>query len=208
MKTLLRFAAAFLVMALCGCSSLLQRPVPELYRLTSARAFGSVPKRIDVRLLVLRPRAAPGLDTERIALTRPPLAFDYFAGSAWLAPLPQVVRRALVLSFEKSGALTAGNDEQTGLDQNFFLECEISHFEADYGPSPGPPLARVSLRVWLVRQEGKTVVASATFESRQPAAVNDVPHVVLALDQAFDTVAQKIVSWVAHNAVSPAQTQK
>lgn len=210
MKTMLRVAAILLAAALSGCAGFLHRPPPDLYRLTPASAFPTAERRLAVRLLVLRPRAAPGLDTDRIALTRPPLAFDYFAASAWLAPLPRLVRRALLLSFEKSGALTAGDSDAIGLDPNFLLDSTISHFEAEYRSPRGSPIARVSLKVWLVRRtgRGKQVVGSARFESRKRAARNAVPDIVLALDEAFDAVAEKIVLWVANNPALPVRTQQ
>jgi cholesterol transport system auxiliary component len=204
MKALLRSAAMILAVVLSGCAGFFGRTPPDLYRLSAVRAFPPALERRDVRLLVLRPRAAPGLDTERIALTRLPLALDYFAASAWPAPLPRLVQRAVVLSFENSGAVTAGDPERIGLDPNFLLASEISHFEAEYRAPTGPPLARVSLKVWLVRRHGRRDVASASFTERKEAAANDVPHIVLALDQALDVVAKKIVLWIANDPALPA----
>ncbi len=199
-----RKALAFsLALALGGCAGLFVQPPPHLYRLTAEHSFPAGLPRREVRLLVRRPEAAPGLDTERIALTSSPITINYFARSAWTAPLPELVRSALIGTFQKSGALRAGDRSRIGLDPNFILDTEIGHFEAEYRSPTGPPVARVTLKLQLLRRSSGRLVASATFESRKRAAVNDVPHIVFALDEAFDAVAGKIVVWVAEGPALP-----
>ena len=45
-------------------------------------------------LTILRPDAAGGLDTDRIALTQPDGSMDYYAKAAYPAPLPEIVEQA------------------------------------------------------------------------------------------------------------------
>jgi cholesterol transport system auxiliary component len=201
----MRLAAVTLAAVLAGCAGLLQPAPPNLYRLSAVRAFPVDLPHSGARLLVLRPQVAPGLDTARIALTRPPVALDYFAASAWAASLPRLVETALVESFENSGALEAGDRARIGLHPDFVLETEIPHFEAVYGPLPGPPEVQVSLRVWLLRRHSGKVVAHALFAGRKKAPANDVPPIVFALDEALDGAVKEIVVGTAKNLALPAR---
>ena len=95
-KASVRLAALALAAALAACARLLQPAPPNLYRLSAVHAFPADLPHSGARLLVLRPQVAPGLDTARIALTRAPVALEFFAASAWAAQLPRVVETALV----------------------------------------------------------------------------------------------------------------
>ncbi len=193
--------AALLALAalLGGCAGLFERAPPHLYRLAAEHSVPPAPAHTGARLLVLRPRAAAGLDTTRIALTRPPVALDYFADSAWPRPLPRLLQSALVEAFNASGAVTAGGRGRLGLHPDFVLETKIGHFEAEYRSPSAPPLARVALRLRLLRRKGERVLAAVRFSSEKKAAFNDVPHIVLALDEALDAVIEKSVRWTAQN---------
>src|SRR5260221_10027339 len=62
-------------------------------------------------LQVLRPLAAPGLDSERIALVRNVSQLDYYAASRWPAPLPEVLQSLAVGGLPASRQVRAGQAE-------------------------------------------------------------------------------------------------
>src|SRR5258706_11142914 len=66
-------------------------------------------------LQVLRPLAAPGLDSERIALVRNVSQLDYYAASRWPAPLPEVLQSLAVNALRASGHYRAVQSEGTAV---------------------------------------------------------------------------------------------
>jgi len=93
-----------LALASAGCAGTLLGPsaeAPEVYRLEIADAAKGA-ERLPLALGVARPRAAPSLDTERIAVVQPDSRFDYFAGIRWSEPAPQMLQALIVRVLQSS----------------------------------------------------------------------------------------------------------
>lgn len=199
-----RVVPGALVLALSGCASLFVSPPPKyLFRLTPKTDWPpNLPQR-SAQLLIDLPLTAPGLDSKRIALTRSPILIDYFADAEWTDRVPDLVKTALLTSFENSGAITALDRESLGLRADFILAAEIRHFEAEYrGAASGPPNVWVALDVKLVRMLRRRVVAQQLFEAHVPAAANDLPAIVTAFDDALGRVLKEIVLWTLSHPLS------
>jgi cholesterol transport system auxiliary component len=195
-----RLVPSVFVFALAGCSGLLGGSAPaHLYRLTPKSTYPPDLPHRSVQLLVDVPLAPAGLDSSRIALSRSPVSIDYFADSEWTDRVPLLVQTAILQSFENSRAVTAIDRESVGLRADFILKTEIRHFEAIYDSSNGPPEVWVAINVRLVNPSSRDVVAQSTFERRQRAAVNDVPSIVAAFDDALGSVMKDIVVWTVTN---------
>ncbi len=201
-----RLVPTVFVIALAGCSGLLGGGAPaHLYRLTPKSTYPpNLPHRY-VQLLIDVPLAPAGLDNSRIALSRSPVSIDYFADSEWTDRAPLLVQTALLQSFENSRAINAIDRESVGLRADFILKTEIRHFEAVYDSSNGPPEIWVAINIRLVNPSSRDVVAQTSFERRQRAAVNDVPGIVSAFDEAVGGVMKEIVIWTVTN---PALSEK
>ena len=194
----LLLAAAFAVVAVTGCASLFTSPPKKLYRLTPVSRFPPGLPHVPGQLLVDVPIAPPGLDTERIALTRPPLTLDYFADSQWTDRAPIVIQTALLDSFENSGDVTALDREAGELRADFALRLQIRHFEAAYDDPDkpdNPPRIRVALNVRLVDLASRTIVGEKVVTHELPAEANDVPHIAVAFDEALGAAMGDIVAW-------------
>jgi len=63
----------------------------------------------------------------------------------------------------------------------------------------------VAINIRLVNPSSRDVVAQTSFERRQRAAVNDVPGIVSAFDEAVGGVMKEIVIWTVTN---PALSEK
>lgn len=183
-----------------GCTSLLDGgPAPHLYRVAAVSAFPPDLPHVSAQLLIEVPQAPAGLDTQRIALARSPLALDYFADSEWTDRLPVLVQTALVDSFENSRAITAVGRDAFELRADFTLRSEIRHFEAEYGAAAGAPTIFAEIVAKLVRMPAGEIVAAAAFAAREPAAANRIPDIVTAFDAALDKLVQQIVVWTLSN---------
>ena len=84
------------------------------------------------RLLVQRPEAGPGLESERIALLRSEQRFDFYAASRWAAPAPDVIESVMVDTLRATGAFSAVFDDSAPFAPRYNLRCTLRRFEADY----------------------------------------------------------------------------
>ena len=94
--------ASILVAALAcsACSGgLLKSDIepPDVYRL-SATEVQHGGQTLGLALAVARPRAPAALDTDRLAVVKPGLGFDYFAGMRWAEPAPSMLLKVDALN--------------------------------------------------------------------------------------------------------------
>ena len=185
-----RHAAGVLLLA-AGCSGLHSDPAAtQIYVLAPAlpapaagesAASGAPPS---ATLKVLRPLSVPGLDTDRIALTRSGQRLDYFAHSSWAAPLPELVQSGAIDALRASGRFGAVQSDAAPLEADFLLQLEVRRFHAQY-QGDGPPTVRVQLVATLARRSDRTVLASIVAASDVPASVNRLQSVSAAFEAAF-----------------------
>lgn len=212
MTPILPFARALLLTVLAvaatGCSVLSGPPQRNLYQVTPATGFPAGLPHATVQLRIDTPSAAAGLDTERIALSRTPVSLDYFADSVWAERLPEMLRTALVESFENSGAVDAVGSGAFGLNADFELKPEIREFTAVYDSATGAngaPTTTVALALKLVKMPERTIVAQTTVSDRQVAAGNEIQSIVVAFNAAAGRAMNRAVVWTVSN---PALSRK
>ncbi len=180
MRTLLTLAAA-LVLAACGGLKSSQ-PAPVFYRLGApVLAAGET---LPADLLVPRPTAAPGLDSQQIATRWPGLRLDYYADARWGGPLPGMVQAAVIESLQGTRRLRSVQGDLGRFRATHVLDLEVRRLEADYVAGT-PPVARVTLAATLGRQSDRRPLATWTIATEAPAAANRLSEVVAALDDAF-----------------------
>nr|PZN67007.1 MAG: hypothetical protein DIU62_07215 [Pseudomonadota bacterium] len=178
-----RWAAMVAVLvALAGCSGLRSNAEPDrLYVLRAAPDAGGTP--LPGVLIVPRPAVQPGLDTARIALTRPGNQLDYYAGSRWTSTLPRVLTAFAVQSMDGAFATVAAADRGAG-PADYELLLTVRHFEAEYADGSGAPKVRVALDGLLVATSPRRVLASFDVDVSEPAARNRMSDIVVAFERA------------------------
>ena len=187
--------SVFSMAAAQGCSKLFTEAPKKLYRVTPKSTFPPGLPHVTAQLIIDIPSAPAGLDTERIALADSPLQLDYFADAQWTDRAPVVVQTALLESFENSGVVAAVDREPTDLRADFVLKTELRHFEAAYDSRKEPPRVWVGLNVRLVDAADREIIGQRSVTQQVPAEANDVPHVVLAFDEALGAAMKEIVVW-------------
>ena len=80
-------------------------------------------------MLLQRPEAGPGLDSDRIALLRSDQRFDFYAASRWAAPAPDLVESVMLDALRATGTFSAVFDDS-----------------APYAPRLQPALRAAALR--------------------------------------------------------------
>ena len=208
-----RSATLALVLAVtCGCTGSLlksQLPAAQIYRLAPLPAEGTPAAPLDAVVLVPRPVAAPGLDTERIAVLRDGQRLDYFSASRWGAALPDVVQEVVVESLQNSGRLRSVQRELGNFRADFLLQLDVRAFQAEYTRA-AHPVAHVDLVATLGRPGDRASVHSFVVSASEPATANTMTAVAAAFDSALRkvtrTVAANAIDYIGQSAENPATT--
>jgi cholesterol transport system auxiliary component len=180
-----RAIAAGLLAWTAGCSGFhSNQPVMQVYTLDpvfsdAAAATPGSP----TTLQVLRPQAAPGLDTDRIALRRSAQRLDYYAGSRWPAPLPEFLQSLAVEALRSSGKFHSVHPDTTNFAADEVLQIEIRRWQAEYA-GDGPPVVHVQLLATLGRRADRGVIASVSADSSVAASENRMQAVIAAFQSA------------------------
>jgi cholesterol transport system auxiliary component len=188
--------SCFLVvsLALAGCGSLLESelPAPQAYvlRLPAREATTPANTRPAGSVLLQRPKAGPGLDSDRIVLLRSGNRFDFYAASRWAAPAPDMISSFIVDSLRASGSFAAVFDDTAPYAPHYNLRCMLRRFESDYTKGGGVPTVFVAFDCTLGRHRDRELLASFTAQGSAVAAADRLNDVV----SAFQTAATAAVA--------------
>jgi len=178
---------------------------PQLYTLTPKSTFSPDLPKVDWQMIVERPIAAAGLNSQKIALQRSPVTLDYFAHANWTDTAPQLVQTLLIESFENTGKIRAVTRESTSLRPDYVLQTELREFQAEYTTGAQAPTVRVRLNAKLIRLPDRTIIGNQTVERTWTATKADMESIVLAFDEALGKVMKQIVEWTL---VTPGTTAR
>jgi cholesterol transport system auxiliary component len=189
--------ALSLCVALAGCGGLFQtkaRPL-TMYQLTigSAAAAATPPPQIPVDLAVLKPRMRTGLTTDRIAALYPDRRLEYFADARWSGPLEEVIQDLALQAFHANSRLRNVSAEQSEFPGGYFLEIEVSDFQAEYSTAAAAPTVHVHLLARLGNVD-RRILAQFEASAVQTAAENRLGAIVEAYNQAADAALAQIVA--------------
>lgn len=167
---------------LSACLS--QSPAPNIYVLNAPKTEAAA-SRIDRDLEVANPTAAPGLETERIALKQSSTTIDYFAESRWPSTLPAMVQSAMVRTIERQGLVKSVSNDETGTAADDILSISIQDFQAEYKDKNAAPMIHITLSVKLSDAATQKVFGSFVVEKSVAAEANSVEKIIAAFDDAF-----------------------
>ena len=135
-------------------------------------------------LLIQRPEAGPGLESERIVLLRSGQRFDFYAASRWAAPAPDVVESVMVDTLRGTGLFSAVFDDSAPFAPRYNLRCNLRRFESDYTKGGPAPTVFVTLDCTLGRHRDRVLLASFTASGSAPASDDRLGAVVEAFEVA------------------------
>ena len=197
-RRLLFAGSAGLILA--GCSDMIgPPPAGKLYVLKPNFPAATPGPRATWALSIQAPVTGAGLNSERIAILRPPASLDYYADSAWADPLPQVVQGALVEAFESGGRVASVTRDADGVQADYLLGTDLRDFEARYDQGEGAPLAVVRLGAHLIQTHTRKLAGYSEFSKGVRASANSVEAAVAALSEAFIAVLADLVPWTLNH---------
>ena len=189
-----------------GCTgSLFQsKAVPSSVYLLSADLGTGVatmlsprPALLPADLGVLRPRIRKGLETDRIAVLYPDRRLDYFADARWSGPLDEVVQDLVVQAFHSAARLRNVSADASAFASGYWLEIEVTDFQAEYGAASAPTI-HVVLLARVGSAADRHVLASFQSSIRQPASDNRLTAIVEAYQRAVDAALTQMVADTEH----------
>jgi len=204
----LRVAAAAVLCAavlLPACSVLPEAEPLDVYVLpvTGDASATAVPAAAGAQawsLRVVRPAAGVHLAGQRIVVMPEDNRVSVYQGAGWSDPAPVLVRDRVLEAFRADGRVGALSSDERQLHADFELDSDLRAFQSEY--RGGRPEAVLRLDARLVHTASRRIVASRTFEQRQPTEDPAVP----AVDQAFGTAADRlsaaVVDWTVREAAA------
>ena len=185
-----RLALAGAVLVLAGCTGGLHSDAPtvQAWRLDPPPGLTPAADAAGVATLtlrVLRPLAAPGLESERIALLHPDRTLDYYAANRWSGRLPEQVEALALDTLRAAGGYRAVEAAGSVFSYDETLQIEVRDFQAEYGAAVAP-VARVTLVCTLGRRSDRAVLTTFTLTGSVPATDNRMHAIVAAFDAALD----------------------
>ena len=199
MKRTLLIALAGAMLAACAGSLFKNKAAPPtMYMLDATRSApaGDPPgDKLPADLAILRPRVRAGLDTERIAALYPDRRMDYFADVRWSGPLDEVLQDLAVQEFLNSGLRNVSADASV-FASAYWLEIEVTDFQAEYLAAGGAPTVRVRLQARIGNSGDRHVLARFEPDVHEAAADNRMSAIVDAYNRAADKALTDIAAGV------------
>ena len=133
---------------------------------------------------VAHPLAAPGLDGPHIILVQADRRMNFYLGSRWPAPLPDMLEAMAVETLRASGEWQSVQDSGSPFTSEYLLQISVRRFEADYTRSRSAPQVEVVLDCTLGARAGRELVASFEAQGSATAAGDRMSEVVAAFETA------------------------
>ena len=197
-------AGALLCLCLTGCSNLFQskaKPEQTYYlRAPAAAAAAAAAAPMSATLRVMRPIADPGLDNAHILLVQADHRMNFYSGSRWAAPAPELIEALAVQTLRDSGDWASVEGSASPFPSDYMLQVRVRRFEADYAQADTAPVVRVVLDCILGHRPGREVLASFTVSGDATSSANHLSQVVVAFEQATGTALEGLARQTAQAA--------
>lgn len=217
-------AAVLLCLALSGCSGLfhsnakpeqiyyLRSPATPAPPAAAGAAAGPRPASgTPLSLRVIRPIADPGLESTHIMLVQADHRMNFYSGSRWPAPAPEMIEALAVQTLRASGEWASVEDSSSPFPADYLLQMHVRRFEADYTAGGAAPSVQVVLDCTVGRRQGREVLATFTVAGTAVASTNHLGQVVGAFEQAtgtaLDALVQQSAQAVRLEAQRPARSE-
>jgi cholesterol transport system auxiliary component len=185
--------------ALTACSGVFESKLdaPQAYVLRLPPATAPAAAANAGSVLLQRPQAGPGLDSDRIALLRSDQRFDFYAASRWAAPAPDLIESVMLDALRATGAFSAVFDDASPYAPVYNLRCGLRRFESDYTSERGgaggrAPTVHVALDCTLGRRRDRELLASFTAQGSAVAGEDRLNEVVAAFEAATATAMKEL----------------
>jgi len=182
-----------------GCSSILPAAQPQAsyYSLDYAgQGKAPAPPASGVVVVITQPRSAPGFDRPRMVYVKQAHQIEYFAQSQWVDAPAHMLAPLLVTALEHSGAFRAVM-QAPGASGQIRLDSEVIRLQQEFLRVPSQ--VRFTLRVRLINDDTRAVIATREFEGLADAPSENPYGGVQAASQAVSKVLDEVAAFCAEN---------
>ena len=198
-RSLARWSVATLALVatigvLTACSLMAPSRMPDM-KLYTLDGDPSPPGKSEGTLTVsVAPlRSASGFDSPRMAYVRSEHQLEYYTQSAWVESPADMLAPILVRAVVHNGAFRASVAAGGTAQSDLRLEAEVLLFQQEFDSTPSR--ARLKLRVTLVANAGRRLLATRVFESVADARSADAAGGVGAANLAALQLVSDIADW-------------
>jgi ABC-type uncharacterized transport system auxiliary subunit len=173
---------------LAGCGGFFESKLPsaQTYVLRVPPRGGAAGAPVNPgTLLIQRPEAGPGLESEFIALLRSDRRFDFYSATRWAAPAPDLVESLIVDGLRGTGLFAAVFDDSAPFAPTYNLRCHLARFEADYTTGGAAPTIHARLDCTLGRHRDRVLLGNFTAQGSAVAGADRLNSVVAAFESAM-----------------------
>lgn len=184
------FAVALL---LGGCKSLLPQGAPpaKTFTLNAPSIQSHAANRTLPSVKILLPQAAPGLETERVALRTGNNRIEYYQDIRWADVSNALIQSLLVESFDNSGKFQSVSNDLLDIESHYNVLVEMRDFQIEH--KNDKPYANIRFVTKLIRNSPKAVVLTRTYSAQEFAEGSDLKSIMAAFDTAYQKVARTMV---------------
>ncbi len=150
----------------------------------TATAAAGPPAGVLAPMQIAHPLTAPGLDGPHIILVQADHRMNFYLGSRWPAPLPDMVEALVVETLRASGEWRSVQDSGSPFTSEYLLSISVRRFEADYTRARTAPQVEVVLDCTLGARTGRELVTSFVAEGSAAAAGDRMSEVIAAFETA------------------------
>lgn len=191
-------ALAVLLSLSSACSILPQAEPADVYRLPAAQVARNAATSEGWTLRINKPLASEVLNSPRIAVVPAGDLISSYKGARWADPAPALLRNRMLDAFQRDGRVQRVSADDANLQADYEIVGELQAFQSEYSAAGLAVVVRLDAR--LVQGRTQRVLASRSFEVRQPVAQAQVPAVVSGFGQASDRLMAQLVDWTVTQA--------
>lgn len=185
------FCLCLSLLVLSGCGGL-RSPAPRVYTLNAPIAAASTVPASSARLRVLMPQAAPGLDTQQIALRQSNNRISYYSDVQWAVPMNAMVQSLLVESLDARRALQGVSNDLVDINPDYALQVEIRDFQIEKRQSNTVVNVRFLARV--VGLDDTKIIMTREYRAAEPVGDMTMNNIMAAFDRAYQTTSTQLVN--------------
>jgi cholesterol transport system auxiliary component len=201
-------AACALIGALAGCESLFGPPLPaphfwaldgDAAASAPAAPLPASPPASAPVLIIAKPRAAAGFDTDRIVYVREAHRLEPYADNQWIDTPPRMLAPLIAESLARTGAFGAVLAAPSPANGQWELDTEIVRLQHELPESR----VRFTLRATLVDKPLRSAVAAREFDAVAPTPSASPAGAVAAANVAVAQVLRELTAFCVDAARAP-----
>ncbi|MGE4351776.1 MAG: ABC-type transport auxiliary lipoprotein family protein [Bdellovibrionales bacterium] len=144
-------------------------------------------------LRVASPRAAMGLDSERIQVQKADGSLTWVKNASWIETPTKMLEPLLMRCLETSGPFAAVVGDRSSATADLDLETSLEKFTFVEGTNASPSHVEIAIRFTLLEQQENKLISSKFVSISQPVEAVRLSSILPAFEKALARCLEQIV---------------